>query len=84
MTPPITTVSDGGQYDNTFVRVNGVWKADQSRVVFDTNISAELDGSGARPASRTSFICRMGLCGPLWLFTTRLRSNPTLRLVCNP
>jgi SnoaL-like domain len=42
VTPPTTTttVSDGGQYDNTFVRVNGVWKADQNRVIFDSNISA--------------------------------------------
>jgi hypothetical protein len=40
-TPPktATTVTDGGQYDNTFVRVNGVWKADQNRVVFDSNIT---------------------------------------------
>jgi hypothetical protein len=39
VTPPTTatTVSDGGQYDNTFVRVNGVWKADQNRVIFDVN-----------------------------------------------
>jgi hypothetical protein len=39
--PPTTTttVSDGGQYDNTFVRVHGVWKADQNRVIFDTNIT---------------------------------------------
>lgn len=38
-TPPTTTttVSDGGQYDNTFVRVHGVWKADQNRVIFDVN-----------------------------------------------
>jgi hypothetical protein len=42
VSPPTTstTVSDGGQYDNTYVRVNGVWKADQNRVVFDTNITA--------------------------------------------
>ncbi len=41
VSPPTTTttVSDGGQYDNTYVRVNGVWKADQNRVVFDTNIT---------------------------------------------
>jgi hypothetical protein len=41
VTPPTTTttVSDGGQYDNTFVRVNGIWKADQNRVVFDSNIT---------------------------------------------
>ena len=40
VTPPttITTVSDGGQYDNTYVKVHGVWKADQNRVVFDSNI----------------------------------------------
>ena len=38
-TPPstTTTVSDGGQYDNTYVKINGVWKADQNRVIFDTN-----------------------------------------------
>jgi SnoaL-like domain len=37
--PPTTTtrVTDGGQYDNTFVRVHGVWKADQNRVIFDVN-----------------------------------------------
>jgi hypothetical protein len=37
--PPTTTtrVTDGGQYDNTFVRVQGVWKADQNRVIFDVN-----------------------------------------------
>ncbi len=40
VSPPTTTttVSDGGQYDNTYVKVNGVWKADQNRVIFDTNI----------------------------------------------
>jgi SnoaL-like domain len=40
VTPPTTTttVSDGGQYNNTYVKVNGVWKADQNRVIFDTNI----------------------------------------------
>jgi len=39
-TPPstTTTVSDGGQYDNTYVKVRGVWKADQNRVIFDSNI----------------------------------------------
>jgi hypothetical protein len=38
--PPTTTttVSDGGQYDNTYVKVDGVWKADQNRVIFDSNI----------------------------------------------
>jgi SnoaL-like domain len=38
--PPTTTttVTDGGLYDNTFVIVNGVWKADQNRVVFDRNV----------------------------------------------
>jgi hypothetical protein len=41
VSPPTTTttVSDGGQYDNTFVRVHEVWKADQNRVVFDSNIT---------------------------------------------
>lgn len=40
VTPPTTTttVSDGGQYDTTYVKVNGVWKADQNRVIFDTDI----------------------------------------------
>jgi hypothetical protein len=40
--PPTTTttsVSDGGQYDNTFVRVKGVWKADKNQVIFDSNIT---------------------------------------------
>jgi SnoaL-like domain len=32
-----TTVSDGGQYDNTFVRTPSGWKADQNRVIFDSN-----------------------------------------------
>jgi hypothetical protein len=37
--PPTTatSVTDGGQYDNTFVRVHGVWMADQNRVIFDVN-----------------------------------------------
>lgn len=41
ISPPTTTttVSDGGQYDNTFVKVNGVGKADKNRVIFDTNIT---------------------------------------------
>jgi hypothetical protein len=41
VSPPTTTttVTDGGQYDNTFVRVHGVWKADQNRVIFDSNIT---------------------------------------------
>jgi SnoaL-like domain len=39
VSPPTTTttVSDGGQYDNTFVRKDGVWKAVKNQVVFDVN-----------------------------------------------
>jgi hypothetical protein len=39
VSPPTTTttVSDGGQYDNTFVRKNGVWKAVKNQVIFDVN-----------------------------------------------
>ena len=35
-----TTVSDGGQYDNTFVRTPQGWKVDQNRVIFDSNIAS--------------------------------------------
>jgi hypothetical protein len=39
ISPPTTTttVSDGGQYDNTFVKVKGVWKAIKNQVIFDVN-----------------------------------------------
>ena len=32
-----TTVSGGGQYDATFVRKDGVWKAVKNQVIFDVN-----------------------------------------------
>ena len=34
-----TTLTDGGQYDNTFVRTPQGWKVDQNRVIFDSNIT---------------------------------------------
>jgi hypothetical protein len=39
VSPPTTTtsVTDGGQYDNTFVKVKGVWKAVKNQVIFDVN-----------------------------------------------
>ncbi|HTY55745.1 MAG TPA: nuclear transport factor 2 family protein [Candidatus Binataceae bacterium] len=37
--PPTTTttVSDGGQYDNTFVMIKGMWYAVNNQVIFDVN-----------------------------------------------
>lgn len=31
-----TTVSDGGQYENIFVKVHGVWRAYRSFIIFDS------------------------------------------------